>query len=86
MIGLDFKGGSCAGVLSGGRRGDSALAPIPIAPEKRGEWRVEEEFVRACRGEEEVRLTTFADGVAYMEFTEAVTRSAQSGVAISLPL
>ncbi len=38
------------------------------------------------RGREEVRLTDFATGLRYMEFTEAVTRSAQSGQAVSLPL
>jgi hypothetical protein len=33
-----------------------------------------------------VRLTDFASGVAYMEFTEAVARSALTGVAVALPL
>jgi hypothetical protein len=31
-------------------------------------------------------LTTFEDGVRYMEFTEAVFRSRQTGQAVSLPL
>src|SRR5262245_29842185 len=35
------------GRLLGGRRGDSALAPIEIAPEERYGWRVEEEFIGA---------------------------------------
>jgi len=47
---------------------------------------VEEEFIKAIRGEEEVKLTTFADGVKYMEFTEAVALSAASGKAVHLPL
>jgi hypothetical protein len=47
---------------------------------------VEEEFIGAIRGEEDVRLTTFEDGVRYMEFTEAVSRSARQGRAIDLPL
>ena len=72
--------------LLGGRRGDQALQEIPIAPEKAGTWRVEEEFVGAIRGEEELRYTTFADGVKYMEFTEAIHRSLTSGEAVSLPL
>lgn len=72
--------------LFGGRRGDKALQEIAIAPEKAGKWRVEEEFVGAIRGEEEIRFTTFADGVKYMEFTEAVHRSAASGQIVSLPL
>ena len=72
--------------LLGGQPGDKALREIPIAPEKAGKWRVEEEFVGAIRGQEEIRLTTFADGVKYMEFTEAVHRSAASGQVVSLPL
>ena len=72
--------------LSGGRRGAKALQEIPIAPEKEGTWRVEEEFIGAIRGQEELRLTTFADGVKYMEFTEAVHRSLTSGEVVSLPL
>jgi hypothetical protein len=62
------------------------LQEIPIVPEKAGSWRVEEEFINAIRGKEEIKLTTFADGVKYMEFTEAVARSAALGKAINLPL
>jgi predicted dehydrogenase len=47
---------------------------------------VEEEFISAIRGREPVTRTPFNVGVHYMEFTEAVTRSAQTGQAISLPL
>ena len=72
--------------LLGGRRGDGKLTEIDIPAEKRGRWRVEEEFVNAIRGIEPVARTTFEDGVNYMEFTEAVTRSAQSGMAVHLPL
>tara|TARA_B000000460_G_scaffold245076_1_gene216218 strand:+ start:74 stop:424 length:351 start_codon:yes stop_codon:yes gene_type:complete len=72
--------------LMGGRRGDNKLSEIEIPAQKKGHWRVEEEFVNAIRGIETVTLTTFEDGVNCMEFTEAVTRSAQSGMAINLPL
>lgn len=72
--------------LLGGQQGDKTLREIPVAPEKAGKWRVEEEFVGAIRGQEKIRLTTFADGVKYMEFTEAVHRSAASGQVVSLPL
>ena len=47
---------------------------------------MEEEFINAIRGEEQVTHTPFDIGVQYMEFTEAVTRSSQTGEAISLPL
>jgi predicted dehydrogenase len=65
--------------VSGGRRGDKALSEIPIPAERRIGWRVEEEFVNAIRGREKVTRTTFEDGVRYMEFTEAIWKSAQSG-------
>jgi predicted dehydrogenase len=70
--------------LSGGRRGDRELREIPIPAERRIGWRVEEEFVGALRGHEKVTRTTFEDGVRYMEFTDAVARSAASGQAIDV--
>ena len=70
--------------LSGGRRGDKALGGIPIPAERRIGWRVEEEFVNAIRGREPVSRTTFEDGVRYMEFTEAVWKSAASGQAAEI--
>ncbi len=51
-----------------------------------GHAQVEEEFVGAIRGTEKIRRTTFEQGVRYMEFTEAVTRSYQSGSTVRLPL
>ena len=81
---LHLEAGSMT--LRGGRRGDEELSVIEIPAEKRGGWRVEEEFVNAIRGLEPVTHTTFEDGVRYMEFSEAVTRSAQSAQKIALPL
>lgn len=75
-----------AQTLHGGKAGEQALHPLPIPARLQGRWRVEEEFVNAIRGEEPVRLTRFEDGVRYMEFTEAVIRSAQEGRAVPLPL
>lgn len=72
--------------LYGGDRKKPELREITIPARKAGHWRVEEEFVNAVRGIEKVKLTTFADGVKYMEFTEAVARSAESGRAVTLPL
>jgi predicted dehydrogenase len=62
------------------------LEEIPIPPDNAMGWRVEVEFVTAIRDKTPVRFTDFATGVAYMEFTEAVARSAQTGVAVDLPL
>lgn len=71
--------------LSGGRRGDDGLKVIDIPEEKRGGWRVEEEFINAIRGIEPITHTNFYDGVRYMEFTDAVTMSIQTGERIQLP-
>src|SRR5207245_2315845 len=70
--------------LWGGRRGDRELREIAIPAEQRIGWRVEEEFVNAIRGREKVLRTTFEDGARYMEFTEAVARSAALGQAIDV--
>ena len=70
----------------GGQRSDTHLSEIPNPPEGQAYWQVEEEFVNAIRGNEQVTRTPFSLGVQYMEFTEAVTRSAQTGQAIALPL
>ncbi|MBW8058371.1 MAG: Gfo/Idh/MocA family oxidoreductase [candidate division NC10 bacterium] len=72
--------------LYGGRRRDKDQQKIVIPQEELGRWRVEEEFVNAIRGTERVTHTSFEDGVRYMEFTEAVIRSAQSCQAVNLPL
>jgi len=73
--------------LLGARVGeDSQLAPLAIPPEKRGGWTVEADFIAAIRGERPIGRTTFEDGVAYMEFTEAVYRSARRHEPVALPL
>ena len=72
--------------LFGGRRGDKELREIAIQRPVNGGWRVEEDFVRSIREGTPVTRTSFEDGVRYMEFTEAVSRSAQSGRKIALPL
>ena len=72
--------------LYGGQKGDAELTEIDIPDSEAGAWRVEEEFVNAIRGEEVITHTDFETGVKYMEFTEAVTLSMQSGATITLPL
>jgi predicted dehydrogenase len=78
----------CGASLHHGMKSGRAeeLSEIPIPPEKMGGWRVEEEFVEAIRTGTPVRFTDFATGVAYMEFTEAVARSAQEEEPVELPL
>jgi len=63
-----------------------ALQDIPIPEAKAGSWQVEADFVDAIRSGKPIQFTTFDIGVAYMEFTEAVARSAQRGTMVALPL
>src|SRR5262245_453764 len=69
-----------------GRAGDDALRLLEIPADQRGGWRVEAEFVTAVRGEGKIQFTDFATGVQYMEFTEAVARSAALNLPVDLPL
>jgi predicted dehydrogenase len=69
-----------------GKRGDQELAELPNPREQQAFHRVEEEFINAIRGREQVSMTTFETGVRYMEWTEAVHRSAASGNTVTLPL
>jgi predicted dehydrogenase len=69
-----------------GRVGDAQLRELVIPESKMGGWRVEAEFIGAIRGEEPVMRTDFATGLQYMEFTEAVARSAESGLPVNLPM
>jgi predicted dehydrogenase len=68
------------------RAGEKQLLEFEVPAAKRGGWRVEAEFIGAIRGEEKVRFTDFATGVKYMEFTEAVARSAVTQTRVPLPL
>jgi predicted dehydrogenase len=62
------------------------LEEIPIPADKARAWRVEADFIDAIRHGTPIQFTDFATGVAYMEFTEAVARSAEQGEPIDLPL
>jgi predicted dehydrogenase len=72
--------------ITGGRRGDPGLSPMPIPDEHRSGWKVEADFVASIRGERPVTHNTFAVGVRYMQFTEAVARSSRHQQPVTLPL
>lgn len=74
------------GKLYGGRHDTPTLREITPETSEGSSWRVEEEFINAIRGLEPIRLTTFETGMKYMTFTEAVTRSMQTGKVVPLPL
>jgi len=69
-----------------GRRGDSELAAIANPLQQQAFSRVEREFINAILGVEEINMAKFETGVQYMEWTEAVHLSAESGQQIELPL
>lgn len=74
-----------ADAIYGGAPEDDGLSEIPIPDEAADEWTVEADFMAAIRNGGEPR-TTFGEGVKYMEFSEAVARSAETGGRVELPL
>ncbi len=71
--------------VTGARRGDEDMATLVVPDDKRGSWRVEEEFINAIRGIEPVTRSNFTDSVKYMEFTDALQQSWQTGTRVYLP-
>ncbi len=71
--------------ILGGRAGDDGLSEMPIPEDESREWTVEQDFVSAIQGGPQGD-TSFEAGVKYMEFTEAVARSAERGATVTLPL
>ena len=67
------------------RGAEKETSLVPISPDEAREWTVEADFVRAIREGAPVE-PSFADGVAYTEFTEAVYRAAEDGRMVLLPL
>lgn len=77
---LDLRAGKLTVATLGGE--EKAVEP---APEKQGAWSVEADFVNSIRTGEPVTLTNFADGLAYMRFTDAAVKSAElDGAWVSL--
>lgn len=68
-----------------GKARDRELVEYPNPPEGQYKHRVEEEFINAIRGLEPVSMNTFEIGVRYMEWTEAVHRSAATGTTVEVP-
>ena len=83
-IKLDFNDGKEA--VMAGRANGNSMEPLNIPEEDRGEWQVEEHFITAIQGKRKIDLTTFEAGVNYMEFIEAVARSAETNAPVSLPI
>ncbi len=45
---------------------------LQVPDHEQQQWRVEEEFIGAIRGEEDIRLTSFPEAFKYMRFTQQV--------------
>ena len=71
--------------ILGARVGDPGLQPIEIPSELAREWRAEADFIDAIRTGSPVS-PDFEEGLRYVEFTEAVYRSARTGTKVLLPL
>ncbi len=71
--------------LWGGRADDTGLSEIPIPEDDARAWRVEQDFIDAIRTGRPAE-STFYEGVKYMEFTEAIFRSVETGGRVTLPL
>ncbi len=72
-------------------RDGMTLAPLgeearPLEPDPGSDsgWQVEQDFVDSIRDGKPVGLTSFEDGVRYMQFVEAVWRSWSEGRAVAL--
>ena len=72
--------------ILGAKADDQELREIPIHPDEERHWTVEADFMAAIRSGNRSPEPSFADGVRYMEFTEAIFRSAETGCAVELPL
>ena len=68
-----------------GKRGDRELTEVDNPRETQAKYRVEEQFTNAIRGKEKVDMVDFETGTHYMEWSEAVHRSAMTGQAVYLP-
>ena len=68
-----------------GRKGEDGLTAMEAPAELANPWTVEENFIQAIREGVPVQ-TSFADGLRYMEFVEAVYRAHESGGVVRLPV
>ena len=59
---------------------------MPNPAEDQALYRVEEQFTNAVWGTEQVDMVAFETGVHYIDWTEAVVRSAQTGQEVYLSL
>ena len=79
--------------IHGGKKGDKSISKIEVEKEYIVDglkglpagWRVEEDFINSIVKGAPVIHSPFDVGVQYMEFTDAVSISAQEGKVVHLP-
>jgi predicted dehydrogenase len=82
LSGTDAPG---SGRVLAARTGDTELRDVPIPDAEAGRWTVERDFIAAVREGRPDPAPSFWDGLKYMEFTDAVFKSAAEGRAVDLP-
>ncbi len=68
-----------------GKAGDAGLRPLEVKPEDERKWDAETSFVEAVRRGRRTAEPSFWDGLKYMEMTEAIFRSAETGRVVEMP-
>ena len=74
-----------SGKLLAGKATDQALKEVEIPESEARRWTVEQDFIDAVRQGKQDPEPSFWDGLKYMEFTDAVFKSAGEGRAVDLP-
>lgn len=83
QAGTDAPG---SGKLLAGKASDEKLQEVQIPEAEARTWTVEKDFIDAVREGKADPEPSFWDGLKYMEFTEAVFKSAKEGRSVTLPL
>jgi predicted dehydrogenase len=60
--------------------------PVEISETRHRGWQVEADFIDSIRHGTPVGLTSFLEGLRYMAFTEAVSRSVAGNSRVTVPL
>lgn len=82
LFGLDKPG---SGTILAGTASDSELKEVKIPADEARGWTVEQDFIEGVRSGKKSVEPSFYDGLKYMEMTEAIFRSADTGQAVNLP-
>ena len=86
---IRYQAGSDApgsGKILAGKASDAKLQEVQVSESEARAWTVEQDFIEAVRAGKTDPEPSFWDGLKYMEFTEAVFKSAKEGCAVELPL